>query len=258
MNRSVTLLDAIGEVADRHLADIEKPPHRRTVLRIVAAAACLALIVTAVYAAVSPKPCYVAALPSDLPYLYVTVQMPAPENISLEELVARSDIIISGKVTAEHRKPLEKPQFISNVINADGYVAYSFDADNYRLTVDVKVTEVLKGDVAAGDTLTVFNRAVEVYESDGKYRETRCHFDTALMEKGDRVLLFLTNDFITYDNEYWLIGEAGNWFRGCGGQYHCGLLDDKRFPEEYEPRIGLENYESYTLDEWKAIVDGAQ
>ena len=257
MKRSLSLLLEIGEIADRHLEDVEVPPtivpHAHTTKKYIAFAACFSVMalgaVILLFFAYAPTP----VTPQNDSTDYISTQMPAPMTLSLEELIERADIIITATVVREPRRLLEQKDqlYITdsplNNHDTDGVAA------SYYLMADVKITEVLKGDVTVGEVLCLSNSALEDVDADGNHIGFFCWSDIALMKQGDRVLLFLNKPFEGHE-EYRLVGEAGKWFYESDGTYLCGLLHDERFPDNYTPRIGLNDYTPRSLTEWKRLV----
>ncbi len=249
MKSSQRLLLAMGEIAAHHIEDADTyvAPHRNRWIKPLVAAACVGItLITAI-----PLVAHHRAILSPTENDFLSAQHPAPQNITLTELIARSDAILCGDIIAEHRvqsrtskTPFTTADPLMNVPDMD---------TAYEHTVTLLVEDVLKGDVAVGDYLDISNAAHDTYDKDGRFLGVVFLGDAALMKNGDRVLVFLTKPFPdTY--EYRLVGESGKWFLGDDHQYHCGVCFDTRFPHSFTPRIGLEEYTPLSIDELRTFI----
>ncbi len=244
---------ALGEVDEAYLLpsleSARKHQKPKTWRRIIAAAACLALIITGGvrgYEAVRNQP----------PVLVYPTEN-APRKLYRGHLTYYKINYYTYAQMAEEADVIVCADVVDN--------GYTFETgtkrkDHIVLYATLSVREVLKGDVAINKPLHIKDYAIGYYDENGDYDEELIHTVGVLMEKGNRVLLFLKKlprAFATEDNRTIthniVYGAEGKFFYDADGLYHSAVLytDENWFSTNM-----LTDYTPKTLDEIKKLING--
>lgn len=236
-------LHIFGEIDDAYLMEAEKAPRRKcsSWVRRTAVAACVVLLATAVYGVMHLAPHENVVYPQVQEYEedfnFAASQLGwSGFSLTFAQLADEADAIICADVT--------RVQPVSGGSNW------------YYSHATVKVREVLKGDVAVGESYIVrdsggINTGEEVFVSCGGSVQYG-----PLMERHNRVVLFLKGGSGSDEDPFTIhTPTAGKFYLDDDGKYHNAVLycvykgDDDRWQDS-----DLADLKPKTLEEIKTLI----
>lgn len=241
------LFSAIGNMDDRYIddrpiEDIRKPQRLPLWSKLVAACACVAVLVLSVVSIWEQDQTAGIVYPSEnVNARYFEQNASWFERVYFDyaELAEMAEVIVVADVTdivLEHAK--------------------GYDETVFRSYAKISVCEVLKGDLVAEDVLYICDNGYSCVDP----VMSLTFSGGPLMEKGNRVLLFVQSektDTMENGQRYYsfLSIFLGPFFYDADGKYHevrCYSeigVDRKLFP------TSLVDYEPKTLDEIKRLIE---
>lgn len=253
--RPEDLYNAIGNIDDRYIdtrpiKDIPKPKRTPLWIKLVSAVACAALLaLVGVNILQKDTPPTDIVYPSDIVYPaentpsdYMSGQNMWDESVfkefSYADLAERAALIVVADVTdvvLEHAK--------------------SYDENTFLSYAKVSVCEVLKGDVAIGESLYVSDNGLMCVD----LSVALTYSGGPLMEKGNRVLLFIkpytTRTMENGEHFYVFLSRfLGPFFYDEDGKYHEVWCYSDRDPITTIMPTKLADYEPKTLEEIKELI----
>lgn len=230
MKKAVRLFGLIGEVDERYIDDMLRSKTapvswQARWRRVAAIAACVVLVLGLGVGGYAYQQATRVVYPTEnASYALVSGPFSASEILDYTAFSREASVIVCADVQDIHMERRE------HRVNGDG------DPYDVRIAA-VSVRSVIKGDVHEGDTLYVRSRAFGYYTDHGVYRETLALDAGPLLEKGNRVLLFLYKGlyvFTTTDgNELYEIAGDGlaRFFYDEDGLYHAAATYENGFLE---------------------------
>lgn len=203
-------------------------------------------VVTTITSAYNNDISYSIVYPSENQPCSIIMYSSGPDEYSKQtvydyaELAQNADIIVVADVVGAYKEAENKTTF--------------------RLYAEVSVIETLKGNATNGDRLYVHENGYGRCDEDGKNLRIYTSCGGPLLEKGNRVLLFLSRETLTFKTsdgiELWdfVAYEVGKFFYDSDGKYHdSSLYAETVQTDTFRPYI-LEDYTPKTLGEIKCLI----
>ncbi len=160
--------------------------------------------------------------------------------VTYEDIIRDADVIVAADVKLDYDGAPEDTVFGLKI-------------------AEVTVNEVLKGEASVGDIL---------YVRDNAYRSEDGGYGTEdgglLLETGNRVLLFLSDDFGRLytapdgtERTLYLVWGYGKYFLDRDGQYHLSASYGDHYMSEYYLRTHVE-YEPKTIEEYRELIGSTE